>query len=83
MTYALPDDSTLTSKEAAKASIDWVKKQFENHQTEVESWLARVAVKHQIPVSIGEYGAGKSVVLRKSDYHDKDVGDWVYSSETC
>lgn len=52
----------------------------------VEGELADLAVEHQIPVYVGEYGYGRSVSLngQTNDWGD-DVaaGDWVSSSANC
>lgn len=44
-----------------------------------------VALKHNIYVSVGEYGNGQFLILNGEEeyYPGYEVGDWVSSSETC
>lgn len=44
-----------------------------------------VALKHNIYVSVGEYGNGQFLILNgeEEDYPGYEVGDWVSSSEIC
>lgn len=44
-----------------------------------------VALKHNVYVSVGEYGNGQFLILNGEEeyYPGYNVGDWVSSSETC
>jgi len=53
-----------------------------------EKALVAYALEHELNLYLGDYGnGGKTLVLKDGDpsvdYHDKQRGEWLYSSETC
>lgn len=44
-----------------------------------------VALKHNVYVSVGEYGNGQFLILNGEEeyYPGYEAGDWISSSETC
>ena len=57
-----------------------------------EQKLVDFAIEHGLYLSLGEYGSGKRLLTTQEDVDDwnkygwndhKELGDWIYSSETC
>ena len=81
--FTYPEQDSLVTEAQAREGIDLVKRALELHTSQAMEWLASVAVKHQIPVTIGDYGSGQSVVLTPSRWNDTPVGAWLSSSANC
>jgi hypothetical protein len=57
-----------------------------------EQKLVDFAVEHGLRLSLGEYGSGKELITTQEQLDDlnrygrcgdKELGDWIYSNETC
>lgn len=56
---------------------------YEKQVEELEGKLVEYALKHNLYLSLGDYGEGRSLILEEDHWSGKDRGDWVYSSESC
>lgn len=61
---------------------DMVKK-HEEMTNKSEQKLVEYALKHNLYLSLGEYGGGRTLLLENNHWSGKDRGEWLYSSETC
>ena len=76
-----------------KQELELMVKEYEKKVKELEKELIKFALKHNVPLYLGEYGAdGRMLVLQdgidpfypESEYPiDKSRGEWYYSSESC
>ena len=83
-----------------KTEIDYQKilnemvNEYESKVEALEQSLVDYALEHDLYLSLGDYGAGRSLLTRKdfkdsqengelSHWSGKELGEWVYSSETC
>lgn len=68
--------------------------EYEAQVSALEQKLVDYALEHDLYLSLGDYGAGRSLLTRKdfedsqengelSHWSGKELGDWVYSSESC
>ena len=57
--------------------------EYEKTISEVEGKLVAFALEHNLRLSLGDYGNGRTLLLEDSDWHGKERGEWLYSSETC
>lgn len=48
-----------------------------------EQKLVDYALKHNLYLSLGDYGSGRTLLLQNNHWSGKDRGEWLYSSETC
>lgn len=67
---------------------------YEAQVSTLEQELVDYALEHDLHLSLGDYGAGRSLLTRKdfedsqengklSHWSGKELGEWLYSSETC
>jgi hypothetical protein len=76
--------STIQSEEEAKAFV----KAVVSHEGSLPRGIIKgivtdLAVKHEIVVSLGDYGNGESLQLYASEWNGTSPGDWVSSSRNC
>lgn len=68
--------------------------EYEAQVSVLEQKLVDYALEHDLYLSLGDYGSGRSLLTRKdfedsqengelSHWSGKELGDWLYSSETC
>jgi hypothetical protein len=56
---------------------------YEKKVSKLEDELAEYALEHNLQLSLGDYGNGRSLILTEDHWSGKDRGDWLYSSESC
>ncbi len=49
----------------------------------IKDIVTALALKHEVWVSLGDYGNGESLQLTSCAYYGYSAGDWVSSSSTC
>ena len=68
--------------------------EYETQVSVLEQKLVDYALEHDLYLSLGDYGSGRSLLTRKdfedsqengelSHWSGKELGEWLYSSETC
>ena len=73
----------LSYKQAEKR-IQELQIEIKNTIKEKEAEIVELALQHNIPVYLGEYGIdGRELLLEDNPWTDKKRGEWLYSSETC
>ena len=80
------DYRAIATEDEANAAIKFLTELHGAVGKAIEYAIAPIAVKFQINAYLGEYDAGgRSVVLTKEagEYAGREVGEWMYSSETC
>lgn len=80
------DYHAIATDVEAEAAIEFLTDLHREVGEAIEDAIAPLAVKFQINAYLGEYDAGgRSVVLTKEagEYAGREVGEWMYSSETC
>lgn len=74
--------------------LDEMVRAYEAQVESLEQKLVDYALEHDLYLSLGDYGAGRSLLTRKdfedsqengelSHWSGKELGEWLYSSETC
>lgn len=67
---------------------------YEAQVSALEQELVDYALEYDLYLSLGDYGTGRSLLTRKdfedsqengelSHWSGKELGEWLYSSETC
>lgn len=78
-----PVMAKLSYKQAEKR-IQELQIEIKNTIKEKEAEIVELALQHNIPVYLGEYGIdGRELLLEDNPWTDKKRGEWLYSSETC
>ena len=64
-----------------------VLKQMQNEYNqkivELENSLVEYALEHNLDLELGDYGTGRSLILKDGHWSGKSRGEWLFSSETC
>lgn len=76
-------DAKALTKSQAQERLSALLAALNTATSELESAIVDVALEHQLDVSLGDYGSGRSLILEDDHWSGKDRGEWVYSSETC
>lgn len=66
-----------------KAVLNQMVHDYEQQVNELEEKLVEYALKHDLSLSLGDYGNGRSLILNDNHWSGKERGDWLYSSESC
>ncbi len=80
------DYRAIATEDEANAAIKFLTKLHGGVGAAIEDAIAPVAVKFQIPAHLGKCGRdGREVVLTEEhgEYAEREVGEWMHSSETC
>lgn len=56
---------------------------YESFVEQEEQKLVEYALEHNLRLSLGDYGTGRTLVLEDDDWSGNKRGEWLYSSETC
>ncbi len=56
---------------------------YEKKVSKLEDELAAYALEHNLRLSLGDYGNGRTLLLEEHEWSGKDRGEWLYSSESC
>ena len=79
------DYRAIATEDEANAAIKFLTELHGAVGKAIEYAIAPIAVKFQINAYLGEYG--REVVindeLASMGYNERDIGEWMYSSETC
>lgn len=72
---------------SAKETLEKMKNNYEKIVADLEREMIDYALENKLYLMLGDYGNGRSLIIDKDNYYvkhgDKQVGDWLYSSETC
>lgn len=74
--------------------LNKMKREYESKVEALEQKLVDYALEHDLYLNLGDYGNGRSLLTRKdfedsqengelSHWSGKEMGEWVYSSESC
>ena len=82
------DYRAIATEDEANAAIKFLTELHGAVGKAIENTIAPIAVKFQINAYLGEYGRdGREVVINDEvasmGYNERDIGEWMYSSETC
>lgn len=70
-------------KDKEQEILDKMVEEYERRVTELENNLVAYALEHNLRLSLGDYGTGRTLILKKGHWSGKDRGEWLYSSESC
>lgn len=56
---------------------------YEKLVEQEEQILVQYALEHDLNLSLGDYGVGRTLVLEKNHWSGHRRGEWLYSSENC
>lgn len=74
---------------SAKETLEKMKKNYEQITRDLERGMIAYALEHKLHLMLGDSdnGTGRYLIIDEKDSYvvhgDKQVGDWLYSSETC
>lgn len=82
------------TKDEHQKILNEMTREYEAQVEALEQKLVDYALEHDLYLSLGDYGAGRSLLTRKdfedsqengelSHWSGKELGEWLYSSETC
>lgn len=72
-----------TKKKSKQEILDEMVAEYEKTISELESKLTAYTLEHNLELSLGECGSGRSLILKDGHWSGKDCGEWLFSSETC
>lgn len=56
---------------------------YEKEVANLEDKLVEYALEHNLYLSLGDYGNGRTLLLEDNTWSGKERGEWLYSSENC
>lgn len=73
------------TKKEAQTEASRLIREYDQLVSELEDRLVEFGlnVNQEVYISIGEHGAGRSLITEEGHWSGKERGDWVYSSENC
>lgn len=76
-------ETTKKTRRTKEQILDDMVKKHEEITSKSEQKLVDYALKHNLYLSLGDYGSGRTLLLEDDHWSGKDRGEWLYSSETC
>lgn len=76
-------ETTKKTRRTKEQILSEMVKKHEEITGKSEQKLVEYALKHNLYLSLGDYGSGRTLLLEDHHWSGKDRGEWLYSSETC